>query len=470
MASLATILVVGLASCRQQPEDEKESKTEDKQRAEMVFTGAKGEVKLMTLDPGHFHAALIQKVMYDQVSPTVYVFAPAGSDVEDHLNRIKGFNTRADNPTSWEEVVYTGDDYLEKMLEERPGNVVVLSGSNKKKAQYIKACADAGLHVLADKPMCIDAEGFKLIEAAFESAKKNGVLIYDIMTERSEITTILQKALAANESVFGKLQKGTADDPAVVKESVHHFFKYVSGNPIKRPGWYVDTTQQGEGIVDVTTHLVDLVMWETFPDQVIKYNDIEVKRARRWPTMLTQAQYTKITRLEEFPDFLQDKLDADGQLPCYANGEIVFTIKGIYARASVTWNFQAPEGAKDTHYSIMRGTKANVIIRQGKEENYKPELYIEGAAGTKEGEILLGLVPAIAELGKNWPGVVLGRKNDLWHVEIPDKYRIGHEAHFGEVAERFLKYLIDGKLPAWEEPDMKTKYHTTTTALKKAMQ
>ena len=26
------------------------------------FTGAKGEVRLMTLDPGHFHAALVQKL------------------------------------------------------------------------------------------------------------------------------------------------------------------------------------------------------------------------------------------------------------------------------------------------------------------------------------------------------------------------------------------------------------------------
>lgn len=32
------------------------------------FTGAPGEVRLITLDPGHFHAALVQKVSYPQVS------------------------------------------------------------------------------------------------------------------------------------------------------------------------------------------------------------------------------------------------------------------------------------------------------------------------------------------------------------------------------------------------------------------
>ena len=44
-----------------------QTKTSGKQ----TFTGAKGEVKIITLDPGHFHAALVQKKMYDQVNPDV---------------------------------------------------------------------------------------------------------------------------------------------------------------------------------------------------------------------------------------------------------------------------------------------------------------------------------------------------------------------------------------------------------------
>jgi hypothetical protein len=42
------------------------------------FTGAEGEVHLITLDPGHFHAALVQKSMYPQVCPIVHVYAPEG--------------------------------------------------------------------------------------------------------------------------------------------------------------------------------------------------------------------------------------------------------------------------------------------------------------------------------------------------------------------------------------------------------
>ncbi len=434
----------------------------------MEFGGAEGEVRLMTLDPGHFHAALVQKTMYPQVSPTVYVYAPAGPEVEDHLDIIKGYNTRAENRTSWEEKVYTGDDFFEKMLEERPGNVVVISGNNRKKAEYIRKCAQAGLNVLADKPMCIDKAGYKELKKAFAAAKKNGVLIYDIMTERSEITTILQKSLVHDEAVFGKLKKGTVEAPAVVKESVHHFFKYVSGNPIKRPGWYFDTTQQGEGIVDVTTHLVDLVMWETFPDRKIDTGDIKIKGARRWATTITAEQYKKVTGLDAFPDYLQDSLDNSGALLCYANGEIVFEIKGVTAKVSVVWNFEAPEGGGDTHYSVMKGTKANVLIRQGAEQNYKPELYVEAAEGADAAELGQGLSIAVSDLQGRYPGVGLKKEGDIWHVTIPDKYRVGHEAHFGQAAERYLEYLEDGKLPAWEATNMKAKYYTTTEALELA--
>ena len=85
-------------------------KTDDK-KEEVRFTGAKGEVKLMTLAPGHFHAALVQKSMYDQVDPVVHVYAQEGPEVEDHLARIEGYNKRPEDPTSWETIVYKGPDF-----------------------------------------------------------------------------------------------------------------------------------------------------------------------------------------------------------------------------------------------------------------------------------------------------------------------------------------------------------------------
>ncbi len=430
------------------------------------FTGAKGEVKLMTVDPGHFHAALVQKDMYDQVDPEVHVYAPEGNDLKLHLQRIEQYNNREENPTSWIEKIHTSPDFFQQMIDERPGNVVVLSGNNAKKTQYIKQSVDAGLNVLADKPMVINPERFPMLKQALQKAEENGILVYDIMTERYEITTIMQKELSRFEEVFGTLEKGTPDNPAITKESVHHFFKYVSGQPLIRPAWFFDVEQQGEGIADVSTHLVDLILWESFPGEGIDTTEVEVVNASRWPTVLTPSQFEQVTEMKTYPDYLKKDVGEDSNLNVYANGAFVFKTRGIYGKVSVIWNYEAPEGAGDTHYSIMRGTKANLVIRQDEEQNYQPTLYVEPLNGVDLEQYASDLQSAVAEIGKQYPGVTVKPSSNGWEVIIPEEYKVGHEAHFAQVTERYLQYLIDGKLPDWEKKNMLTKYYLTTEAYK----
>ena len=113
-------------------------------------------VQLVTLDPGHFHAALVQKTMYDDVDSVVYVYAPEGNDLKLHLDRINSYNSRAESPTKWKEEVYTGNDFFERLIAEKKGNVIVLSGNNQKKTDYILQSLQNGFNVFADKPMVID--------------------------------------------------------------------------------------------------------------------------------------------------------------------------------------------------------------------------------------------------------------------------------------------------------------------------
>lgn len=424
-----------------------------------------GKVKLITLDPGHFHAYLVQKSMYDNVDSVVYVYAPEGDEVSEHLRKIEGYNSRAENPTRWAEEVHTGADYLEKMLAEKPGNVVVLAGNNKIKTEYINKSIDAGLNVFADKPMAINGQSFELLKQTFAAAEQNDLLLYDIMTERFEITTMLQREFSMLPEVFGTLQPGTPEDPAVTKESVHHFSKTVSGAPLIRPAWFFDVEQQGEGIVDVTTHLVDLVQWECFPGKIIDYqSDINITSARHWKTNLTAAQFEKVTGMKSWPDYLKKDVDADGVLGVYSNGEINYQINGINAKVSVIWNFEAPAGAGDTHFSIMKGSKANLIIRQGEEENYKPVLYIEPLS-KDDTSFELDLKTALSKVQEKYPGVDVAASGDTWTVTVPAAYHNGHEAHFGQVTEKYLEYLQNGNMPEWEVPNMITKYYITTRAL-----
>ena len=435
-------------------------------------------IQFITLDPGHFHAALVQNRTYEGVSPEVLVYAPGGADLKSHLALIDQFNTRESNPTAWKEIVYTGDDFLKKFIAdaakrpavENASKIVILAGRNNVKPDYYLAAADAGLNVLSDKPMAITAWDYMKLCDAAAVAKEEGRLFADIMTERNEITTILQRELSRRGGVYGQQEVGTPDDPAVTKISVHHFCKLVNGKPLRRPGWYYDTKQQGEAIVDVTTHLTDLVQWEVFPDVTLKRSDVNMLAARTWATPITAADYAKSTGLKEWPAFLKASVDTNNVLQCKANGEFTYTLKGVHAKVAVEWHFMPPEGGGDTHYSLMRGSNAELIIKQGVEQGFKPVLYVKLRPGADEAKTGAALEAALAEIGVKYPGVKAvpaeGVEGATWKIDVPKVYDIGHEAHFSQVMQQFLSWMKAGQMPEQERRNLLVKYYTLAEAWK----
>jgi predicted dehydrogenase len=422
-------------------------------------------IQLIVLDPGHFHASLIQEHMYPQVSPVVHVYAPAGPDLQDYLNRVELFNSRSKNPTRWEEKVHAGPDFLEAMLRDKAGNVVVIAGNNRRKTEYIDRAVRAGFNVFGDKPIAITPAGFDVLRETFVQAANRGVLLYDIMTERFQITTMLQRDLARMPDVFGGLEQGAPEKPAVVMESVHHIFKEVSGKTVQRPAWFFDVTRQGEAIPDVGTHLVDLVQWECFPNQALDWHkDVRVQGARRWPTTLTFEQFKRVTGLNRYPDFLAKDIATNGSLSVYLNGEVNYTLRGVHVKVTARWDYEAPPGAGDTHYSLLRGTRASLVIRQGPQQAYRATLYVESNPDVPAADFERALRAAIARLGGRWPGLELKPGGAAWQVVVPERFATPHEDTFARVTENYLRQLAAGKLPDWEVPNMLAKYYTTTEA------
>lgn len=420
----------------------------------------------MTLDPGHFHAALVQQNGYEQVHDVVNVYAPDGPELDSHLALIERFNTREDDPTRWRLEVYRGDDFLERMLAERAGNVMVVAGNNGRKIEYVRRAIDAGINVLADKPMIIVPENFDVLEDALARADAQGLVVNDIMTERHAITSILQRELSRDPELFGELERGSPEQPALTKESVHYFSKTVAGAPLIRPAWFFDVTQQGAAIVDVSTHLVDLILWQAFPDEAIDYanpaDGVEVIAARTWTTPLTEDQFRHVTNTSQFPEYLAPYVDG-GVLNFPANGEFAFTVRGVHAKVSVLWGYENPLGG-DTHFSMMRGSHANLVIRQDEPQNFVPTLYVEPAQGTDEDAFAVVLDGALDRLWERYPGLSAQPTELGWEILVPDEFREGHEDHFTRVTERYLASLVNGALPEWERTNLLTKYHITTRA------
>jgi predicted dehydrogenase len=406
------------------------------------------EFRLITLDPGHFHAALIQKQMYSGVSKRVAVYAPLGPDLIEHLNRVARFNLRPENPTSWELDIHAAPDFLERMLEERPGNLVVVSGRNRGKIDLIRQSLDAGFHVLADKPWIIRAADLAGLEQVLAASGHEELVAYDIMTERYEITSILQRELVNDAETFGEILPGSEQEPAVYMESVHHLLKLVAGVPGLRPAWFFDIQEEGEALADVGTHLVDLAQWTLFPERAIDYRtDIEMLAASRWPTAVTAAQFRQAT-------------GGPGEaLDYYCNTRVSYALRGIHIKLDILWRWEAPAGTGDTHLAVYRGSKSRIEIRQGQEENYRPELYVY----PRGAEARRALERKIGALASRYPGLAAEDQGARVRVRIPDQYRVGHEAHFAQVTNQFFEYLKRPEtFPAWENPNMLAKYYVTT--------
>jgi len=419
--------------------------------------------RLVVVDPGHFHAALVQKEMYPWLASQVSVYAPLGPDVLDYLNRIAQFNSRREHATSWEIELHTGPDFFARMLRERPGNVVVFTGRNRPKIDRIRASVHAGLNVLADKPWIIASAEMPALECVLSEAGEKGLVAYDIMTERYEITSILERELVNDEGVFGRLIQGSDTDPAITAKSIHHLMKRVAGTPLRRPVWFFDIDETGEGLADVGTHVVDLVQWTAFPEQALDYKtDIRVLSGKHWPTVISKADFGKVTGEPEFPPSLQARV-SDATFEYYCNNSVHYTVRGTHVSLNILWDWEAPPGSGDTYEAAFRGTKSRIEVRQGLPQQYIPEVYVVPNSISSQAMVFAALNRKVEDLQKTYPGVAFHQDGNEARLVIPDRYRVGHEAHFAQVTNRFFDYLKAPRtMPAWEKPNMLVKYFITT--------
>jgi predicted dehydrogenase len=426
----------------------------------------------MTLAPGHFHAALVQKDMPAGVDPRVYVYAPLGEDLVAHMARVAAFNSRAQQPTTWELDVRAGDNYLARFLREQPGHAVVIAGRNQNKIDLILASATNAAHVLADKPWIVTPEDFdKLIEVR-RQADLRDLLAWDMMTERFEITTILQRALIADREIFGDLLTGTPDEPALCLESVHYLKKRVDGVPLRRPAWWFNAEIAGTAITDVGTHLADLSMWLLFPEQTINYRtDIRIYDANQWPTPLSREQFAEVTGLPDFPASLRERWVSGDLLLYQGNGTANYTLCGAHVRIGVAWDFEAPAGHLDTQEVVAMGSRAKIAVKPTPlpRGGVRPELSVTARLPADHPDLLAAVAQRCELWQAQYPGVTHEDQGNTIRIRIPERWRTGHEAHFACVIDEFLRYLrFPRSAPSWEWPNLLAKYHITTSAAKLA--
>jgi predicted dehydrogenase len=422
-------------------------------------------LRLMILAPGHFHAALVLKRALHGVHPRTYVYGPLDTNTLAHLARVCAFNTRRDSPTSWEVDLRAGAGYLDRFTHETPGNAVVLSGRNRPKIDLMRLAVENCLHVLADKPWIVEYADFPKLEALFREAELRDVFVWDMLTERFEITNWLQREFVRDPELFGTWQDGTPEHPALLLHSVHYLKKTVNGQQLVRPWWWFDPEVSGEAMADVGTHLADLAIWLVAPDQAVDYaTQIQMLAADRTPLLLSEDEFRDVTRLSGYPPELRPRV-VNGQLYYAGNNTATFILRGVHVRLSTAWEYASAGG--DTHQTYAHGTRATVSIRQ--QPNGRAELYVAAADPADHADLVKKLTDKCNVLQRDFAGLSVADLGAEAQVVIPEGWRASHEDHFGAVMEEFVRYFHTPRaIPHWEKPNALARYYITTKAVEMA--
>lgn len=425
--------------------------------------GDDDRINLVVVQPEHFHAALVQKYKNSEINSEVHLFADTITSAEAYQNLIQQYNSRSESPTDWKVIPYYGNDFLDKAFKSNVGNVVVLAGDNKEKIEFISHSVKNGKDVFADKPLVINIDGYSRLVEFFNTSSPQSPLIFDIMTERYDVKNIIAKTLLNDIGFSGGIDKDGGEH-AVKFNSTHHFIKEVSGKPLIRPAMFYNTLQQGEGLVDVTTHYIDLVYWMLSSEQTIDINkDLILDSAFRWCTKVTKNDFEKSTGMKQYPGMLKQSQTNEGDLDVYSNGKMAFNFKGVPVSIAVQWNVESLDKRGDQFSAVFNAKRFRLEIKPDeagaiavfvvpKEDNGKFEADLRQA--------LQGI--------KDLPGLDIIKSKGAYKVIIPQKLYLSHEDHFAKVLEQFVAYRKAKALPEWEKSFMLAKYYLTTQALAKA--
>jgi len=418
------------------------------------FLGKPEQLRLLEVDPGHPHLSGLHSHMLPGVSDEVHIYSPLSAELTAHLAAITRDNSRAESPTHWSVRLFAGPEYLIEMQRELPGGIVALSGRNSANIRYIEAALKGGQHVFADKPWIIDSAAFPRLEAALKLAHDKHLITYDWMTLRGETAYRVVRDLVRQESIFGTPVPGSVENPSVHLENLHALLKYSNGVPQKRPAFFLDVRQQGEGMADVGTHLADLAQWTLFPDQAIAYRtDVRVLQGTHSPLALTLEQFTRLTGESTWPPYLKENV-VDGKLVDYTNGTCLYSLKGVHVSLKVGWQFEAAPGASDSYFESYQGTRALIELRAGPAEHFVPEIYVTPSAAEPAAALEAKLRAAT--------NLAIEKSGNSFHVLLRDRSSDSLQKLFNE----FAGYVrAPSTFPEFENTNLLAKYYITTTAV-----
>ena len=412
---------------------------------------------LAFLEPAHFHAALTLGQPEPRVRDEIFVYARPGPELDDFLALVEAFNRRSERPTGWRPVVRAGEQSMERLLAERPGDVAILAGRNDVKMARMRALHDAGIHVLADKPWLAGSKGLEDLRHVLSG----GALCMEIMTGRHDVGSILTRKLVADADVFGAWE----GDPAIEIASVHHLEKLVNGRPLRRPAWFFDVRAQGDGLADIPTHMVDQaqrLVIAAARQPADTSSALALVRSRRWATRVPLELFARVTGAPHFPDDLGGAVDG-AELSYEGNAEIALRVAGVSAVLRTQWDLSVPAGGGDAHRTVLRGSRAQIRVEQDASTGFRRRLAVLPRIDAVSRSLhTLSVRAAVERVVASWqaehPGVRVSEAGESLEIIVPPGLDAGHESHFPLVLADFLDQVERGVHGRGRSADTLAKY------------
>jgi predicted dehydrogenase len=175
------------------------------------------------------------------------------------LKHLKGNKQFGDRVMVADKDIYGGLEGLDKVLERRDVDLVLLTTPPGFRPEYIKKAVAAGKHIFAEKPVCVDPAGYRICCEAHDAAKAQGTAIvtgtqYRRQTSFKETIDILHKgvigdiiAMTARYCSSGIWYRKRKPDMTDMEYQIHNWMHFV---------WL-----SGDQIAEQAVHNIDAMNW-----------------------------------------------------------------------------------------------------------------------------------------------------------------------------------------------------------------
>lgn len=180
-----------------------------------------------------------------------------GKPIPGALDRFKANGEVGAQVTATPDTCFAGLDAYKKVID--MADVVLLTTPPAFRATHFQYAVDKGKHIFAEKPLCVDAAGYRAVQASVAEAKKKGLAFVDGFCWRYEF---------GHRELFPRLHDGAIGD---LLNIYSHYNASELWNHPRKPDWS-DTEWQvrnwlyftwlsGDHIVEQAVHSIDKVAW-----------------------------------------------------------------------------------------------------------------------------------------------------------------------------------------------------------------